>query len=180
MVCVGADPGKQAIPSSWPKDLAGLNTKIYEYTRDVVLAFQNQGTPAKYIEVRHHFFSPVSSSANATGCNQLGNEINSGMLWPVGRVSNNNFNNLSELLHSAAAGVRAASSSVKTMVHLANGWNWGTVDWFFSGVYLPGKLATSDVDVLAFSLYPFYGTGASLSALRSSLTQTANKFGKVS
>ncbi|TEB34186.1 arabinogalactan endo-1,4-beta-galactosidase [Coprinellus micaceus] len=153
-----ADPGKQAIPSSWPKDLAGLNTKIYEYTRDVVLAFQNQGTPAKYIE--------------------LGNEINSGMLWPVGRVSNNNFNNLSELLHSAAAGARAASSSVKTMVHLANGWNWGTVDWFFSGVYLPGKLATSDVDVLAFSLYPFYGTGASLSALRSSLTQTANKFGK--
>jgi arabinogalactan endo-1,4-beta-galactosidase len=102
------------------------------------------------------------------------------MLWPVGRVSNNNFNNLSELLHSAAAGARAASSSVKTMVHLANGWNWGTVDWFFSGVYLPGKLATSDVDVLAFSLYPFYGTGASLSALRSSLTQTANKFGKVS
>jgi hypothetical protein len=26
----GADPGKQAIPSSWPRDLSGLNTKIYE------------------------------------------------------------------------------------------------------------------------------------------------------
>lgn len=25
----GADPGKQAIPSAWPKDLAGLNTQIY-------------------------------------------------------------------------------------------------------------------------------------------------------
>lgn len=28
---LGADPGKQAIPSSWPKDLAGLNTQIYTY-----------------------------------------------------------------------------------------------------------------------------------------------------
>ncbi|KAJ3504713.1 hypothetical protein NMY22_g17835 [Coprinellus aureogranulatus] len=153
-----ADPGKQAIPSAWPKDLAGLNTKIYEYTRDVVLAFQNQGTPAKYIE--------------------LGNEINGGMLWPVGRVSNNNYSNLSELLHSATAGVRAASTSVKTMIHLANGWNYGSVNGFFSGVYMPGKLATADVDVLAFSLYPFYGTGATLSALNSSLTQMANRYGK--
>jgi arabinogalactan endo-1,4-beta-galactosidase len=57
LVYVGADPGKQAIPSSWPKDLAGLNTKIYEYTRDVVLAFQNQGTPAKYIEVSQQPYS---------------------------------------------------------------------------------------------------------------------------
>jgi arabinogalactan endo-1,4-beta-galactosidase len=27
--CTGADPGKQWIPNSWPKDLAGLNTKIW-------------------------------------------------------------------------------------------------------------------------------------------------------
>lgn len=26
-----ADPGHQSIPSSWPKDLAGLNTQIYTY-----------------------------------------------------------------------------------------------------------------------------------------------------
>ncbi|KAF6764295.1 arabinogalactan endo-1,4-beta-galactosidase [Ephemerocybe angulata] len=153
-----ADPGKQAIPSAWPKDLAGLNTQIYTYTRDVVLAFQNQGTPAKYIE--------------------LGNEINGGMLWPVGRVSNNNYNNLSELLHSAAAGVRAASSSVKTMIHLANGWNYNAVNGFFSGVYLPGKLQPADVDVLSFSLYPFYGTGATPDALKSSLTNLVNKYNK--
>ncbi|RXW16187.1 hypothetical protein EST38_g9672 [Candolleomyces aberdarensis] len=153
-----ADPGKQGIPSAWPKDLSGLNTQIYTYTRDVVLAFQNQGTPIKYIE--------------------LGNEINSGMLWPVGRINSNNFGPVSELLHSAAAGARAGSSSVKTMIHLANGWNYDTMNWFFSGVYMPGKLTTSDVDVLAFSLYPFYGTGATLDALRSSLTNLANRFGK--
>lgn len=28
---IGADPGDQAIPSSWPTTLAGLNTEIYKY-----------------------------------------------------------------------------------------------------------------------------------------------------
>lgn len=28
-LALGADPGKQGIPSSWPKDLNGLNTQIY-------------------------------------------------------------------------------------------------------------------------------------------------------
>ncbi|KAG2008333.1 arabinogalactan endo-1,4-beta-galactosidase [Coprinopsis cinerea AmutBmut pab1-1] len=153
-----ADPGKQWIPSSWPKDLAGLNTQIYTYTRDVVRAFQNQGTPIKYIEI--------------------GNEINDGMLWPVGRISQNGYGNLSELLHSAAAGVRDASSSVKIMVHLANGWNWSAVNGFFNQIFMPGKFATSDVDVLGFSFYPFYGTSATLNNLRSSLTNIVNKLNK--
>jgi len=153
-----ADPGKQWIPSSWPQDLAGLNTKIWTYTRDVVLAFQNQGTPPKYI--------------------QIGNEINDGMLWPVGRISQNGYGNLSELLHSAAAGVRAASSSTRVMVHLANGWNWSATNSFYNQIFLPGKFATSDVDVLGFSFYPFYGTSATLNSLKTSLTNAVNKLGK--
>ncbi|TFK26612.1 arabinogalactan endo-1,4-beta-galactosidase [Coprinopsis marcescibilis] len=153
-----ADPGKQWIPSAWPKDLSGLNNQIYTYTRDVVLQFQNQGTPIKYLEI--------------------GNEINDGMLWPVGRISQNGYGPLSELLHSAAAGTRAASSSVRIMVHLANGWNNAAVTSFFNNVFLPGKLTTSDVDVLGFSFYPFYGTSATLNNLRTSLTNIANRLAK--
>lgn len=153
-----ADPGKQWIPSSWPKDLAGLNTQVWTYTKDTLLAFQNQGVSVRYI--------------------QIGNEINDGMLWPVGRISQNGFSNFSELLHSAAAGARAASSSVKIMVHIANGWDWGGINWFYNGVFLPGKFATSDFDVMGFSFYPFYGTSATLNNLRTGLTNAVNKLNK--
>ena len=65
----GADPGHQSIPSSWPKDLDGLNTQIYtyvhvplseylkltrqprSYTQNVVQSFANQGTPIDILQV---------------------------------------------------------------------------------------------------------------------------------
>ncbi|KAF8069086.1 glycoside hydrolase family 53 protein [Lyophyllum atratum] len=153
-----ADPGKQAIPSSWPKDLAGLNTQIYTYTNSLVKSFAAQGTPIQFI--------------------QIGNEINDGMLWPVGRISVNGYSPLSQLLHSAARGVRDASTSTKIMIHLANGWNGGAVSSFFNQIFIAGQLATTDFDVLGFSFYPFYGTGATYSALKSSLQAMVTKFNK--
>ncbi|PPQ91634.1 hypothetical protein CVT25_013189 [Psilocybe cyanescens] len=153
-----ADPGKQAIPSSWPKDLDGLNTQIYTYTLNLVKAFSAQGTPIKFIEI--------------------GNEINSGILFPVGQISSKGYSPLSQLLHSAANGVRAASSSTKIMIHLANGWNSNAISSFYNQIFIPGQLAPEDVDVMGFSFYPFYGTGATTSALKSSLQNIINKYGK--
>ncbi|RDB27932.1 putative arabinogalactan endo-beta-1,4-galactanase A [Hypsizygus marmoreus] len=153
-----ADPGKQGIPASWPKDLAGLNTQIYTYTNSLVKSFAAQGTPIQFI--------------------QIGNEINDGMLWPVGRISVNGYSPLSQLLHSAANGVRDASSSAKIMIHLANGWNGGAVSSFFNQIFIPGQLAIGDVDVMGFSFYPFYGTGATFSALKSSLQAMVTKYNK--
>jgi len=156
-----ADPGHQAIPSAWPTDLNGLNTQIYTYTKDLVQSFSQQGVPVDYI--------------------QIGNEINDGLLWPVGRISVNGFQPASELLHSAAQGVRAAassSSSTKILVHIANGWDAGGVSFFYDGIFISGAFATSDVDILGFSFYPFYGTGATLSALQSSLENVTSTLGK--
>ncbi|KAG6835697.1 hypothetical protein H0H93_015591, partial [Arthromyces matolae] len=154
----GADPGKQAIPSSWPTTLSGLNTQIYTYTMSVVQAFANQGTPIQII--------------------QIGNEINNGILWPVGEISVNGYSPLSQLLHSAANGVRAASSSTKIMIHLANGWDASSVASFYNQIFIAGEFATTDFDILGFSFYPFYGTGATYSALQSSLQAMVTKFGK--
>ncbi|KAF9567186.1 endogalactanase [Agrocybe pediades] len=153
-----ADPGKQATPSGWPNNLSGLNTQIYTYTMSVVQAFNNQGTPVKFIEI--------------------GNEINSGILFPTGQISSNGYSPLSQLLHSAASAVRTASPSTKIMIHLANGWNSAAVSSFYQQIFIPGQLSPSDVDVMAFSFYPFYGTGATLSALKSSMTNIINKYNK--
>ncbi|KAF5368930.1 hypothetical protein D9758_002917 [Tetrapyrgos nigripes] len=153
-----ADPGHQAIPSGWPTDLNGLNTQIYTYTNSIVKAFNAQGTPIKFI--------------------QLGNEINDGMLWPTGQISKNGYSPLSQLLHSAANGVRDADSSVKRVVHIADGWSSAGVTGFYNQIFIAGQFATSDLDVMAFSFYPFYNTGATYSALQSSLNTIVSKLNK--
>jgi len=110
---------------------------------------------------------------------QIGNEINDGFLWPVGKPSQSGFNNLSQLLHSASSAVRTASPSSRIMIHLANGWKYDTINWFFSNVFYQGAFSTSDFDVFGFSMYPFYGTSATLSSLKTSLTNVVNWFNKV-
>jgi len=135
-----------------------LNTQIYTYTNSLVKSFAAQGTPIQFI--------------------QIGNEINDGMLWPVGRISVNGYSPLSQLLHSAANGVRDASSSTKIMIHLANGWNGSAVTSFFNQIFIAGQFATGDFDLFGFSFYPFYGTGATYSALKSSMQAVVTKFNK--
>jgi hypothetical protein len=61
-----ADPQQQPIPASWPQDLPPLAQKVHDYTRDVLDALSDQGTPAQML--------------------QLGNEIRNGMLWPTGQL----------------------------------------------------------------------------------------------
>lgn len=110
---------------------------------------------------------------------QLGNEINSGILFPIGEISVNGYDGLSQLLHSAATGARAGSSTLKTMIHLANGWEESAVTSFYEQIFRAGEFATTDIDIMGFSFYPFYGTGATLSALEASLQSIYSSYGKV-
>ncbi|KDQ11602.1 glycoside hydrolase family 53 protein [Botryobasidium botryosum FD-172 SS1] len=153
-----ADPGHQSIPSGWPTTLSALNTQIYTYTQSVVQAFQNQGTPAAMV--------------------QIGNEINGGFLWPVGQISGSNYNSASQLLHSAATAVHSVSSSTKIMIHLADGWKLSSLQSWYKGIQIQGGFSMSDVDIMGFSMYPFYGTSATLSNLQNSLNTLANTYGK--
>lgn len=91
----------------------------------------------------------------------------------------NGYSPLSQLLHSAVRGVRASSSTVRTIIHLANGWDTASVDSFYSNIFIPGELALADVDVMGFSFYPFYGTGATFTALETTLNGVVSKYDKV-
>jgi len=103
------------------------------------------------------------------------------MLWPTGQISKNGYGPLSELLHSAAAGARAASSGTKIVIHVANGWNKAATTSFFSNVLnFQGKLTKSDFDVIGLSLYPFYNSAATLSNLKSTMNALTSAYsGKV-
>jgi len=154
-----ADPGHQSIPSGWPTDVSGLNTKIYTYTQSVVQAFVNQGTTIDIL--------------------QVGNEIINGLLFPTGQIGSQGFSPASQFLHSAVSGARSVASP-KIMVHLAvaNGWSSGDLTWFWGGIFIQGAFATTDIDIMGFSFYPFYGTAATFANLKSQLTAIVNKYGK--
>ncbi|KAI0765017.1 arabinogalactan endo-1,4-beta-galactosidase [Fomes fomentarius] len=172
-----ADPGHQAIPSGWPTDLDGLNTKIWQYTQDVVKAFSNQGTPIDILQAVT-LRCTLAMHPRANDCPvQVGNEINDGLLWPVGRISVNGINPVSQLLNSAINGAKSVASP-KILIHLANAWDWSDISWFFKNVYIQGALSADKVDIIGLSFYPFYDSRATLSTLTSSLTNTANTFGK--
>jgi arabinogalactan endo-1,4-beta-galactosidase len=64
------------------------------------------------------------------------------------------------------------------MIHLDNGWDWGTQQFWYTTVLGEGTLLTSDFDIMGVSYYPFYNSGATLASLKTSLTNMASKWGK--
>ncbi|KAK0628474.1 putative arabinogalactan endo-1, 4-beta-galactosidase [Bombardia bombarda] len=153
-----ADPAHQAMPSGWPTGIDDLAWKLYNYTLDVSNSFQSAGVQPKIISI--------------------GNEITVGLLWPTGKTSN--WYNIARLLHSASAGIKDSNLNPKPkiMIHLDNGWNWNTQNNWYTNVLKQGPLTTADFDMMGVSYYPFYSASATLSSLKSSLTNMANAWGK--
>jgi len=152
-----ADPSKQPIPSGWPQEISALSAKLYNYTKSVCDAFQAAGIQPNIISI--------------------GNEIRGGLLWPTGRSEN--FGNVAKLLKSASKAVKESSLSPqpKIMIHIDNGWDWSAQKWWYESALSAG-LSLGDFDQMGVSYYPFYGSGATLSALRSSLASMAKSWGK--
>jgi len=89
-----ADPGKQYPPAAWAgHTLSQLQTDVYNYTYDVCSSLKAQGTTPDSV--------------------QIGNEINVGMLWPKGQVTNNNFAPLDGLLKQGYAATKACNSGTR-------------------------------------------------------------------
>lgn len=146
-----ADPGQQRKPAAWAGySFSRLTQAVHDHTYDVLSALRAQGTPADYA--------------------QVGNEINPGMLLPDG--SSDNWPQLSTLLKSGASAVKAASSSTKVMLHLANGADLGTVRWWFDNAVSRGV----PFDVVGLSYYGYWhGT---LGALQQTLFDVPARYNK--
>jgi arabinogalactan endo-1,4-beta-galactosidase len=158
-----ADPAHQAPPAGWPStsDVDNLAWKLYNHTLEVSNAFASAGLPIALLS--------------------LGNEITAGTLFPAGQISTSSgAYNLARLLHSASAGVKDSklSPKPKLMLHLDNGWNWETQQWWYDTVLKQGPLTSADFDVQGVSYYPFYNEKATLGSLKSSLASMKTKYGK--
>jgi len=139
-----ADPANQTTPSDWTSlSFIDLKTAVSNYTTLLITEIQPEII-------------------------QIGNEINSGLLWPQGHLINNESQCL-QLLAAASSAVRNASSTTKIMLHHAG---IGTdATWFFN------KMTSIDYDYIGLSYYPiWHGKNLNdVSATINSLGQTHNK-----
>jgi arabinogalactan endo-1,4-beta-galactosidase len=124
-----ADPGHQTTPAAWASDnYAQLQTDVYNYTFGFMTALAAEGITPQYV--------------------QVGNEINSGMLWPVGSNSTS-FTQLAGLINSGYNAVKAVSSSTQVVIHISTISNLTTFEWFFDALTAAG----GNFDVIGGSYY---------------------------
>ena len=64
------------------------------------------------------------------------------------------------------------------MVHLDNGWDWGTQKYFYDTVLKQGPFKSADFDMIGVSYYPFYTPDAYLGSLKYSLSMLSSTYGK--
>lgn len=147
-----ADPGKQIKPAAWADlDFEGLKQAVYDHTYDVCSSLVEQGTPPDMV--------------------QVGNEINSGMLWPDGHTWDPpNWDNLAELLKAGHRAVKDCSSSTLVMLHIAEGGDNDLARWWFDNI----TRREVPFDVIGISYYPYWH--GSLMELQANLNDISARY----
>ena len=155
-----ADPTKQNIPAAWAgEDLGQLTATVHSYTKQVISAFAEQGTPVDLVSI--------------------GNEIRNGILWPAGEINCTGcggWASLAQLLKAGVAGAQAgnpAGHKLLIMIHYDQGGSFSLSSAFYS------ELESYDVpfDVIGLSYYPVLDE-PSISGLRANVDGLAAEFGK--
>lgn len=156
-----ADPGRQTTPDAWRNlDMDALEVRMEEYTRNAIELLGAEGALPDIV--------------------QVGNEIDSGLLWPTGRIGGSydapeNFERFGRLLKAGVRGVRSATpagDSIIVMLHYSQGGSIGGTRWFFDHVQAQGV----PYDMIGLSYYPWWhGT---LADLQANLEATALRYDK--
>jgi arabinogalactan endo-1,4-beta-galactosidase len=137
-----ADPGSQTKPEKWKNlPFSQLRDSVYAFTQKIVT------------EMHPDFI-------------QIGNEINNGLLWPDGSISN--LNQMTSLLAAGIAAVRDTDTSTKIILHYAG---FENAEPFFV------KMKNLDYDMIGLSYYPLWH-GKQLDKLETSLAALSARFDK--
>jgi arabinogalactan endo-1,4-beta-galactosidase len=153
-----ADPAKQYKPAAWENlSFDDLKDSVYQYTSKVLLELAKENLTPEYI--------------------QIGNECNQGMLFPQGKIVNNNFKPFAELLKSGIKAVKdfSLSSAIKPKIilHVAQ---FQHADWWVNGLINQENLR--DFDIIGISHYFPYTTLTSMNAVSSEIAKLKTKYQK--
>ena len=137
-----ADPSQQKKPQKWDHiSFASLQDSVAIYTRKIVTEINPE-----YI--------------------QIGNEINSGFLFPEGSIQN--LSQMKTLLNVGISAVKSTNANTKVILHFAGFQNANS---FFTNV------ADLNYDIIGISYYPNWH-GKSLTELQQNLEQISNSQNK--
>jgi arabinogalactan endo-1,4-beta-galactosidase len=153
-----ADPANQAIPAAWNGlSLNVLKDSVYQYTLNVLNELKNKNLVPEFI--------------------QVGNETNQGMLFPTGKIVNDDWTAFGILLKSGIKAIRdfSATSTVKPQIilHVAELEN---ADYFANGVI--NKAGVTDFDILGLSYYYVWSSFTSLGQVSSIISSVKLKYNK--
>jgi arabinogalactan endo-1,4-beta-galactosidase len=110
---------------------------------------------------------------------QLGNEINSGMLFPVGGVfgtGDNSFPNLAGLINAGYAAVKSVFPGALVVIHLSSGENDRLYESFFDSLTAAG----AKFDVIGMSAYPYWAGlpwQTEVTDVKATLVDMASRYG---
>ena len=126
-----ADPQKQFKPKVWEGLAFGdLTDALQAYTKSVLIQLKDQGTLPDVV--------------------QIGNEVNHGIVWPEGHISN--LDNLASLLKAGVEAVHEVDPDITVMMQLAlGGQNEETVFWFDNMI-----ARGVEFDMIGLSYYPIW------------------------
>jgi beta-galactosidase len=128
-----------------------LKDSLYAFTKKVVTELKAQGTPPDMV--------------------QIGNEINHGIVWPEGHVSN--LDSLAQLIIAGTDAVLEIDPDVIMMLHVALGGQADESEFFIREMLKRGV----HFDVIGLSYYPkWHGT---LEDLENNVNGLAGKYGDV-
>ena len=132
-----ADPGHQIVPVAWKNlDLAGLAQATEKHSYEVTKALVDQGTPPVMI--------------------QVGNEVRVGMMWPLGKLVNDqSYDAFATLLKAGTKGVERAmpkSSAYQFMLHNDQGGSLVPCLKFYAEL----ERRSVRFDVIGLSYYPWW------------------------
>jgi len=149
-----ADPGQQTKPAAWAShSFSQLKTDVYNHTYGILNYLKTNGITVEWV--------------------QVGNEINSGMLWPDGSTSN--FSQLAGLINQGYSATKAVYPSAKVVLHVSNGYDNSLFRWFFDGV----KAAGAQWDVIGMSHYPpVSGWSSYNSLIATNMADMVSRYGK--
>lgn len=152
-----ADPAHQDTPAAWAGlDIETLKDSVYQYTLAVLNYYKSKNLVPEMV--------------------QVGNETNGGMLWPVGKVESDNWENFAALLKSGIKAVRdfSATASVKPkiIIHVAQLQN---ADYWTSSLV---KAGVTDFDILGVSHYSKWSTVQTMTAVEENIRALTNAYGK--
>lgn len=135
-----ADPSKQTMPFAWRGlGLDALKKAVYDFTSSSLKSMRAAGAAPDMV--------------------QIGNEVDGGFLWPVGKLWQSSGDEaiggeegFVALLKEAIRAVRDNDRRIKIMIHASN----GADNALYRKLFDPLVKAGVDFDVIGLSFYPYW------------------------